>query len=335
MLLLLTLLASVCSGHEFDIRALLARSSDCPSSYVSCNNTKLPDNFCCPSDATCISLDNASSAICCPAGVDCDYISPITCDIQEQNVTLHADSTVKSTRLTDSLTKCDEGCCPFGYTCSGGTTCVLNKKTATTATVSKSTTSATSTATITPMTSPNNCSEYPVKAVAIGAGPGFAVGAILALIVSCCFRRRAQGRELRRQEKSAGRSSPSSAGTQLGISYPIPQNDTSYRSDFLRPQATDNARNSIHRVNDSFATAPQQDPRFDDGVPHYSVPHYPVPSHQRELSTHSIKIYTPSNQPNGLRSRPETTFSEILDDGHPQNGGHPQPHINPFRDPVN
>lgn len=352
MLLLLTLLANICSGHEFDIRALLARSSDCPSSYVSCNNTKLPDNFCCPSDATCISLDSASSAICCPAGVDCDYISPITCDIQEQNVTRHADSTVKSTRLDDSLPKCDKDCCPFGYTCAGGTTCVLNKKTATTATAS--TTSSTSTATITPMTAPDTCSEYPAKAVAIGAGPGFAVGAILALIIACCVQRRAQGRQMRRQEKSGGRSSPSSAGTQLGISYPIPQNDTSYRSDFLRPQARDNARNSVHRMNDSFAPAPQTDPRFDNSAPHYSVanynvpnhnipdhnvdynvPHYPVPSHQRELSTHSIKIYTPSNQHDGLRSRPETTFSEILDDEHPANRGHPHPHQNPFRDPVN
>ena len=82
-----------------------------------------PSSFCCPKDTTCMSLNSGSiqSVICCPAGSDCAYIKTITCDVNQLNATLHPDNQM---HLSDTnnvqLPKCDDKCCPLGYSCKGG-----------------------------------------------------------------------------------------------------------------------------------------------------------------------------------------------------------------------
>ncbi|KAJ9308864.1 hypothetical protein DTO217A2_1540 [Paecilomyces variotii] len=130
-----TTIAAAVSSSE--VLALLQRDTgSCPNSFDHCANSKLPADFCCPSSSTCISLDNASSAICCPEGSDCSFIQPITCDIQLQNVTAHPTNSLKTTKLDDSLPKCGDSCCPFGYTCQNDNTCALDKDTSSSATSS-------------------------------------------------------------------------------------------------------------------------------------------------------------------------------------------------------
>jgi hypothetical protein len=397
ILLLLALVASIRPGQAFDSIGLRPRGSDiCPSSYTRCSSTKLPNDFCCPSDFTCISLDEASSAICCPAGKNCDYISPIICDIQQQNATLYPDSAIKTTRLSDNLPKCGDACCPFGYTCQGNNTCVLIQKTSTTATVavsgsSTSTTSSSTTATgpaaplttITPVPSPSSekstnttasadlatsCPSFPGGAVAAGFFPGVVCGAVAALLISLCLRRRARKNETEIQEGKSGPhwSQRSSTGALLSISNPIPQDDTSYRTDFLRspPRARRSSmggrstRSMIHRtgsrVRSLFSGYPRQDPRLDGDIPPVPRPPAPfTPPQQRQPSTESIKVYSPPGVLSQSRNflgpepyprtiaRPETTFTDLMKVvGFPQDGNGTAPYPtcedsrkNPFRDP--
>ncbi|KAJ5467463.1 hypothetical protein N7475_005215 [Penicillium sp. IBT 31633x] len=396
-LLFLTLLANIQAGQALDSFGILPRSSDvCPSSYTRCSSTELPNEFCCPSDSTCISLDKASSAICCPAGQDCDYISPIVCDIQQQNATLFPESVIKTTRLGDSLPKCGEACCPFGYTCQGNNTCSLEKKSSTiavskisgssTPTVSSSTAATSTTAsqaTITPVPSPSSekssnsttsagltasCPSFPAEAIAVGFFPGAVFGAVAALLISLCIRRRARKDETEIQEGKSGPhwSQRSSSGALLGISNPIPQDDTSYRTDFLRspPRARCSSiggrstRTMLHRtgsrVRSLFSGYPRQDPRLDKDIPPVPMPPAPfTPPRQRQPSMESIKIYSPPGAlPHsrgflgpgpypGTTARPGTSFTDLMqvvDLSDDRKGKTPYPSSensreNPFRDP--
>src|SRR5271167_640881 len=83
---------SVATSAAQALGVLQQRDSTCTNStFNSCTSidSNLPSNFCCPSTAACISLDSSSSALCCPAGANCTVIEPITCSINQQNVTLH------------------------------------------------------------------------------------------------------------------------------------------------------------------------------------------------------------------------------------------------------
>ena len=331
ILLLLVLWASIGQGYAFDSFRLISRSSDsCPTSYKHCGSTKLPDNFCCPSDSTCISLDDATSAICCPEGSDCQYITPIVCDIQEQNATLYPSNPIKTTRLGDSLPKCGEKCCPFGFTCDGNT-CVMNKSASTTATASVSepaTTTASSTstsftgsatlgATFTPISSPSaaastnttsavlseSCPSFPIKAIVAGFFPGAVFGAAAALLISFCLRRRARNAETKIRESKfpSHWSQRTSTGAVMSISRPIVSEDASYRTDFLLRTPPDMKRSSVggrstrsrmHRTGSRVRSLFHNNPRLDKNVP--PIPVHPVtPPRQREPSTESIKVYSP------------------------------------------
>ncbi|KXG45481.1 uncharacterized protein PGRI_040300 [Penicillium griseofulvum] len=414
ILLLLTLMASIRPGQAHSSFDLLARDSDaCPASYSRCGSTKTSNGFCCPSDSTCISLDQGSSSICCPAGQDCNYISPVTCDIQLQNVALYPESVIKTTRLGDSLPKCGDACCPFGYTCEGGNTCFLDRKTSTTAsavasisstntatssTTAMSSTSSSSTnasssttatssatlkATITPVPSPSSeksanstiaeastsCPSFPPGAIAAGFFPGAVLGAVAALLISLCFRC-AKKDECEIQEGKSGPnwSERSSSGAILCISNPIPQDDTSYRTDFLRSpprskRSSTGARSTrtvIHRtgsrVRSLFSGYPRGNPRLDKDVPPIPIP-VPAapftPPRQRQPSMESIKVYSPpeSSFPQrtflhpapypGTSDRPDTTYSGLMRVvGNPNDGNgntpypaHDDSRENPFRDP--
>ncbi|KAJ5163138.1 uncharacterized protein N7500_004968 [Penicillium coprophilum] len=408
VLLLLTLLASIRPGQASNSFDLIPRSSDaCPTSYTRCGSTNASNDFCCPSDSTCISLDQGSSSICCPAGKDCNYISPITCDIQQQDVTIYPESVIKTTRLGESLPKCGDACCPFGYTCEGGKTCSLNKKTSTTATAivsasstnkelsattttspvsssstnpASSSTTATSSiapqATITPVPSPSSensansttcaalsssCPSFPPGAIAAGFFPGAVLGAVAALLISLCIRRtRKDECEIQEGKSGPNWTQRSSSGAILCISNPIPQDDTSYRTDFLRspPRVKRSStggrstRTMIHRtgsrVRSLFSGHPRGNPRLDKDVPPIPVP-IPMPAapftppRQRQPSTESIKVYSPPEssfsqsrtflEPEpypGTASRPDTSFSGLM---RVVDNTHDDSRENPFRDP--
>ncbi|GKT40867.1 uncharacterized protein ColSpa_01048 [Colletotrichum spaethianum] len=88
----------------------------------------MADYFCCPSDTTCLVLAEKTTALCCPKGASCDIISPIICDITAQDVVENPTSPIHTTKLKEALPSCGSRCCPFGYTCRGGSACVLNQE---------------------------------------------------------------------------------------------------------------------------------------------------------------------------------------------------------------
>ncbi|KAJ5389812.1 uncharacterized protein N7496_000880 [Penicillium cataractarum] len=354
VLLLLSLMAKIQPSYAsaFDHLNLLSRSSgSCPSSYDSCGSS-LPDDFCCPSTSTCISLDNASSAICCPSGASCDYISPIVCDVQEQNATAHPKNSVKTTKLDSSLPTCGSACCPFGYTCQGNSTCALNTKTSSTVTSSNSTSTSTSTtadttgATFTPVASPSSTSEakststvsstcpsFPTKAVLAGFFPGAIFGAILAILITICIRRRTQKKTLHNDPKTGHHwSQRSSSGAVMGISGPIASEDNSYRTDFLLRSSAERrssmgGRSMLSRTGSRVRSlfSGQQRPNKDvPPVPEVQVQYPVTPPRQRQPSTESIKVYSPPGafsqsrkflgpEPYpGTISRPDTTFTDLV-----------------------
>ncbi|KAG6363552.1 hypothetical protein INS49_008653 [Diaporthe citri] len=96
------------------------------SSYKQCTTAGLPDDFCCPSDNSCIALAGKTTALCCPAGNDCTAVRPIPCDVSLQDKSLHPENVVMTNALTGSLPKCAGMCCPFGYSCDGGGNCIQN-----------------------------------------------------------------------------------------------------------------------------------------------------------------------------------------------------------------
>ncbi|KAJ5526115.1 hypothetical protein N7494_012765 [Penicillium frequentans] len=273
-LFLMTIMSSVRPTHAFKRFEILPRSDSCPSSYDSCGGN-VPSDFCCPSSSTCLVLDNDTTVLCCPSGSSCDYISPITCDIQEQNATAYPKASVKTTLLDESLPTCGKECCPFGYTCENDSLCHMTNSTSTSTTTTSSTaTSTTSTstassttdlsaygATFTPVSSSvsaslnadstsssnstvTSCPSFPSKAVLAGFFPGALFGAIAALLISTCVRHRAEKKhlaEINQDTKSTGHnwSSRSSSGAVLGISSPIASEDASYRTDFLLRNPSD------------------------------------------------------------------------------------------------
>ncbi|KAJ5145324.1 hypothetical protein N7448_002716 [Penicillium atrosanguineum] len=331
VLLVLTLMATIHTSHAFGSFELLPRSSDsCPTSYDSCGGN-LPSDFCCSSSSTCISLDDATSAICCPSGASCDYISPIVCDVQQQNATTHPKNSVKTTRLDDSLPTCGEACCPFGYTCQGNSTCALDKATSSTGTSTPTTTtSSTSTDTLSTIdtattgvtftsvpsssasaskettnsaTLASSCPSFPSKAVAAGFFPGAIFGAVLVLIITTCFRRRAKKKEQQEmpwEPKLKAWSQRSSTGGVIGISRPILSEDYG-RSDFLlHPSparrsylSSRSTKSRLHRTGSRVRSLFSNGaPRLDKDAP--PVPPCPItPPQQRQPSTESIKIYSP------------------------------------------
>lgn len=380
MILLITFLAtSISPTNALNIRP---RASDsCPDSHQQCGSSDLPSNFCCPASSTCISLDDDSSAICCPKGQSCAYIKPITCNVLLQDPSQFPNNPVMSKRLGDKLPKCGDGCCPFGYTCQDGT-CALNNNTAVTATSAlSSTSSTTSTAThdttttsttlptsttttppsttqtpqgltTTPTPQPaqtETCSSFPSQAVVAGFFPGTLFGAALALLGLLCIRkRRTRNHPHHQSHKQPPRSSN---GTVIGISSPIPSDESSYRTDFLlrpntatnspRRRTSDSARSVLHRTGSRVKGLFAATPRIggvgssNDSVP--AVPPLPVtPPRQviphRQPSLESIRVYSPAGGLAGGRGRPtvrpvrypapvrgrtgarsETTFSEMID----------------------
>ncbi|PKY02503.1 hypothetical protein P168DRAFT_346271, partial [Aspergillus campestris IBT 28561] len=181
------------------------------------------------------------------------------------------------------------------------------------------------------------CPSYPSQAVAAGFFPGAIFGAIATLLALFGIRKY-QEKHLPPGDKITQHTQRSSSGTLLGISPPIPSDETSYRTDFLlhRPATTststrrtsEGARSMLQRsrsrVKSLFGTTPKITISEPDAPP---VP-VPVPSTPqravvaRRPSTESIKVYTPPGVFAGTSVlkpspypdvRPNTTFSDMID----------------------
>lgn len=102
--------------------------NSCPIYGQTTCGAGMPPEFCCPRGQKCIALAGNTTAICCPAGKICSSITPISCDIQKQNVTANPDSAIKTIALNSSMTKCGTMCCPFGFICNSVDICTMNTK---------------------------------------------------------------------------------------------------------------------------------------------------------------------------------------------------------------
>ncbi|KAA8636908.1 hypothetical protein SMACR_00336 [Sordaria macrospora] len=91
--------------------------------FSKCSQAGLPDNFCCPTDSTCIPLAANTAVLCCPNGSDCSIIQSVTCDINKQDPEKNPKAQLKSTVLDIDLRKCGDKCCPWGYSCNTGGHC--------------------------------------------------------------------------------------------------------------------------------------------------------------------------------------------------------------------
>ncbi|KAL3466550.1 hypothetical protein BJX64DRAFT_230953 [Aspergillus heterothallicus] len=399
VLILMTIFTASASSHLH-----LPRADSCPSDSQQCIGTGLPDNFCCSSSSTCVTIDSGSSVICCPDGQDCTYIEPITCDVTKQDADRFPNNVIKTTRLNDDLPTCGDSCCPFGYTCQGdfcamddtpsSSSSTSTRSTTTEATTSTPTSRSTSTSdttstepsesstattdeaasestsptagdistisseatpTIVTISTPTlsqysaasdntdldtveaKCPSFPTNAVLAGFFPGAVFGAVAALLLIVCIRRH-QRHNRPVAEKVAQNTFRKSTGTLIGISDPIPSDESSFRTDFLlrtNPKRNSEGARSVlqrsrSRVKSLFSGGGgglKPNPMPAENIP--PVPAMPMtPPRQRQPSTESIRVYTPPGAFAGSGAllnpapypdhRPNTTLTEILDQAQAQ-----------------
>lgn len=331
------------AAHALSVLERRQTASTCGNPDLSrCEDPKLPDDFCCPTDSTCISLDSSSSALCCPRGADCSIIQPIACEVKFQDVSDRPDAAIKTTRLNDKLDTCGKGkCCPFGYTCKGDSRCELDRATSSTKSDSPSSsasrTLSTSSSTASPAgidsTAPPGatplCPRFPGAAVAVGFFPGMLAGAIMALL-GVIFLGRRYTQDDRPHSKGSSWSSTqfsgphkrtrSASGTIIGISEPIPTQNGA-RTDFLRKAPSAMLRNGADRAKSWFST--KSSPTFRNGdekgfplhsINHWKMPTPPVPSNIPRTSTlgRNIPVTPPSQIRPSAGSLPREPSTESI-----------------------
>ncbi|KAK2741246.1 hypothetical protein FQN57_005708 [Myotisia sp. PD_48] len=325
-------LVSFCSFGAFtsasNLGQLAARDICSDNNLKKCEGSNIPDGFCCHKSLTCLAVDHGTTVICCPEGADCNTIRPITCDLQQQDVSRYLDGSIKTTRLTDELPECGNACCPHGYKCQNKN-CVVDEQSSTSTSASTSTstskssssfsTTTTSTPTTTtslptntasmtatsslssstslnqsasphPLPSEPKCNKFPAGAIALGFFSGFFIATLLAILF-LCWRRRNSERE---------RFTPSSAGSAHGhqrsisISDPMPASQDSIRTDFLRHRDPDyhgtKPMGNTEKVRNFFAPKESNDQSWPTTptIPQTQI--YPRPTSHTE----NVKMYNPS-----------------------------------------
>lgn len=311
---------------------ILARDT-CPKAYTQCKGSL--DPFCCPSSSECIGLDDASSVICCPKGQDCAFIQTISCDVQQQNSTLHPKNQVQTTRLDDELPRCGGSCCPFGYECHGSVCALASSSSKSTSTAAAASSTTGTGTTITPvsktehtpspsalggsaMSSSSNCPTFTTNGVLAGFFPGAVFGAILTALITYYMQRRRAN--MPPSSKVAHFTKRASNGGLVGISDPIPSDDTALRTDFLLCREEPRASASrLHRTRSRVRSfwsshSNRQSRPGDPDVP--VVPPLPLP-----IKAHDGNHYRhPYPQPSFLEVDPypdgasrDTTFTELID----------------------
>ncbi|KAF6231994.1 hypothetical protein HO173_009831 [Letharia columbiana] len=328
------------------VLGLLPRASTCSlSGFAPCNQDGLPDNFCCPTTSTCVPFNNKKSAICCPTGQTCSVITAISCDITQQNATLHPESQLFSTDLSGPLASCNGNrCCPNGYSCQSDqciltTSSITASTSSTTATSSSSisspkTTSSSSSASASATTSPTStsatatsiasnlstahssipqahCPQFTPAGTLVGFFSGLAIGILLTVAFLCCFGHR-------RHKEPSSPTSPDFSHVRASISDPIYKSEgmDAVRADFLRKESK--PRKSLRSMFSRSSTVRSRSAPVDGiGRSIVNVPRTPVnqrspsPRMRHEPSMESIKIYSP---PGGGLGRPGTQLADMLDE---------------------
>jgi hypothetical protein len=211
--------APISGLHQRDTKDSSTCGGD--SSLFQCG-APFPSDFCCPSSTTCLRLDSSViSVLCCPAGLDCKFISPISCDEQAQNATMFPGNQLHS-EPTMPLGKCGDSCCPVGATCHDSI-CAVSTATLPTTNIASSSQAPVSTSTgraddtasssslpaVTPQASialdgasivdgsaaaANDA--FSGKSFVAGLFPGIVVGAlVVTILIWCLDRRRRRSRE--------------------------------------------------------------------------------------------------------------------------------------------
>ena len=328
--------------EEAQAIGLLPRANTCSvAGYTPCNHDGLPDSFCCPSTSTCIPFNNKKSAICCPTGETCSIITAISCDVSQQNATLHPESQLFSTDLSGTLQTCNGKCCPNGYHCDKSGQCSIStfstpsSTSSTSATSSSSTsqkpTSSTSSASATTSSASNSasatatppssattnsaaphahCPQFTPAATLVGFFSGLAAGIILTIAFLCCF-----GHRRHKEEPSSPHSSDFS-NVRASISDPIYKSEgmDAVRADFLRRDSK--PRRSLRSMFSRSSTLGARNAPVDGiGRSIVKAPQTPInqrsPSMRREPSMESIRIYSP---PGGGLGRPGTQLGDMLNE---------------------
>lgn len=226
------------------------------SSLSQCGGN-FPSAFCCPASTTCTALNDdngaggqSTSVICCPEGQDCKFIRPITCDIAQQNATLHPSNAIHTTNLTATLETCGTECCPLGYTCKSGL-CTMIASGSTSASSSSTTSAAPSSTSISTPTggsvtsglSPSESASASATssagkasggsntgAIAGGVIGGIALGVLLTVLGIWIWKRRQSAEKKPRYSGDFGPVSRT-------VSDPIYNPAMSARTEFLRRDA--------------------------------------------------------------------------------------------------
>ena len=292
--------------------------TSCGSNLQPCS--QMPADFCCPSGYSCLVFNNAASVVCCPSGQDCKTIAPITCDIAQQNATLHPLNPLHSTDLGGSLEPCGSACCPKGFSCQNQQCIIKAGSASSTSKPSPSSTKPASTASAPSSASSSKASsqttqsssasafkngtvaasgdKFPPTAILAGFFPGLLLGVLLTVLAIICIGRRRRARH------------PSSdfGSVTATVSDPIydPSNNA-VRTDFLRRGS--GSKNRTSRVKSLFSRSPTI--RNAEGVGRNISSPIRTPEMRKEPSTESIKIYSP---PNERLDRPATTFADMMAD---------------------
>ncbi|KAL7628631.1 hypothetical protein AAE478_000146 [Parahypoxylon ruwenzoriense] len=368
---LAALLATIASATAIRPDMIFKRADGdngtCAADFTRCAQSGLPDNFCCPSGSTCIVLAGNTTVVCCPEGSTCKAISPIICDLTQQDAATNPQAEVKTTVLNGKLETCGAACCPFGYHCKDNKDCVMDddqsqkpavpSPSTTSAPASSSTAASTSPhstiqvvdGTATPSPSKETPSESTSSTTNIVSIVGGVIGGLagLLLIIAIVFFLR-----LRRKRKAAKQRRRESSTSSFGniISAPVPHaNYPNQRLDFLAKQAPTSPRSGASSPTAVAAMTPprQRDLEKDTGGPFFP-PNSPYSPYARRPDSEMSDVprsYHASAEITGLRSlthwngnngsssssnnrRPPTPPREIR-----QNSGGSES-INIFADPI-
>ncbi|KAL7927619.1 hypothetical protein ACQKWADRAFT_8944 [Trichoderma austrokoningii] len=166
LLLLVPALAAFASASPAN--SLFVRDSQCAAGLESCP-ASLPDNFCCSQGTTCLPLAGNTTALCCPTGQNCEKIQPIACDLSLQDPSKNSQSPIKTSVFDVALEKCGANlCCPFGFSCAGGSQCQKNADQSTSPqSAGSSSSSATGSPTATSPKSPASATSPPATSIVI------------------------------------------------------------------------------------------------------------------------------------------------------------------------
>jgi len=298
-----------------------------------------PSSFCCPQDTTCMALNSTTvqSVICCPSGQDCAFIQTITCDVTQLNATLHPDNQMHLSDTTAvDLPKCNDKCCPLGYTCNSG----MCSKDATTPSASPTSTSrpASSASSVTKPAAASQTSKSPPpnlhspesfdgRSFAAGFIPGIFIGAFTTLAVVWLLKKR---RELHSKSPDSG----DYGHVARQISDPIYDPSCAARTDFMRrgsssvhssPNSTDriiqgmqetrgNGNGTVHGLTPRIKSMWDRTPKLNFGFPTISTafPAAPAPVHTQNRNAPLIRAgnsktdpyATPSQKPKQIHSTP-------------------------------